>query len=131
MLAKVRDMDEIIPALEAANGSVDALYVASDQLTRSNRDQILTFALVSKLPTAFQRRGFVAAGGLVSCVPNFPKQFEGAATLVDKILRGASPADLPVEQPKDVALVINIKTAKALGLTVPPSLLSGADEVIE
>jgi ABC transporter substrate binding protein len=93
--------------------------------------RILTLALGARLPTIFGTRDFVQAGALMSYGPNFPDQFRRAAELVDKILRGTKPADIPVEQPTKFDLVINVTTAQALGLTVPPSLLALADEVIE
>ena len=85
----------------------------------------------ARLPTMYSMRGFVAAGGLISYGPNYPDMFRRAAELVDRILRGAKPAEIPVEQPTKFDLVVNLKTAKALGLTVPPFLLARADEVIE
>ena len=102
-----------------------------DALVAANRTRIITLALGARLPTIFNTRDYVQAGGLMSYGPNFADLFRRTADLVDKILRGAKPADLPVEQPTKFELVINLKTAKALGLTVPPTLLSRADEVIE
>jgi putative ABC transport system substrate-binding protein len=93
--------------------------------------QINTLALGARLPTMYPVRNLVAAGGLMSYGPNFQDLFRRAAELVDKILRGAKPADIPVEQPTKFDLIINLTTAKALGLTVPPMLLARADEVIE
>jgi putative ABC transport system substrate-binding protein len=93
--------------------------------------QIANLALKSRLPTMSGPRGFVEAGGLMAYGPHFPDLFRRAATYVDRILRGAKPADLPVEQPTKFELAINLKTAKALGLTIPPSLLGRADQVIE
>ena len=84
-----------------------------------------------RLPTMYAFREFVDAGGLISYGPNFPDLFRRAAEIVDKILRGTRPADIPVEQPTKFDLVINLITAKALGLTVPPTLIARADEVIE
>jgi putative tryptophan/tyrosine transport system substrate-binding protein len=102
-----------------------------DGLVAANRTPIITFALAAHLPTMFNIRDFVEAGALISYGPNYPDAFRRTAEYVDKILRGAKPADLPVEQPTKFELVINLTTAKALGLDVPPSLLARADEVIE
>ena len=109
----------------------DALYVASDPLLNSNRVRINTLALGARLPTMHGFREYVEAGGLMSYGPSLPNQFRRAADYVDKILRGAKPDDLPIEQPTKFDLVINLTTAKALGLDVPPTLIARADEVIE
>ncbi len=103
----------------------------ADPLVITNRIRINTLALGARLPTMYGFREYVEAGGLMSYGPNFPDLFRRAADYVDKILRGAKPADIPVEQPTKFDLVINLTTAKALGLTVPPTLLARADEVIE
>jgi len=128
---EIRRAEDITPAFEALKAQADALYVAQDALVATNRTRILTLALSAQQPTIFGTRDFVQAGALMSYGPNFPDQFRRAAELVDKILRGAKPADLPVEQPTKFDLVINVTTAKALGLTIPESLLLRADEVIE
>jgi len=128
---EIRRADDITPAFEALKAQADALYVAQDALVATNRTRILTLALRAQQPTIFGTRDFAQAGALMSYGPNFPDQFRRAAELVDKILRGAKPADLPVEQPTKFELVINLTTAKALGLTIPDKLLSLADEVIE
>jgi ABC-type uncharacterized transport system substrate-binding protein len=119
------------PALEALKGQVEALYAVGDPLVVANRIGIVTLGLGAQLPMIFNSRDFVEAGGLMSYGPNFPDLFRRAAEFVDKILRGAKPADLPVEQPAKFELIINLKTAKALGLEIPPTLLARADEVIE
>jgi len=108
-----------------------AFMVVADTMFSSNRAQILDFAAKSRLPAIFWRREFVDAGGLLSYGASYLDQYRRAAVFVDKILKGAKPADLPIEQPTSFELVINLKTAKALGLTIPPSLLLRADQVIE
>jgi len=128
---EIRRTEDIAPALESLKGRAHALYVVGDPLVNLNRVRINTFALVARLPTIYVQREYVEAGGLMSYGPNFPNMFRRAADYVDKILRGAKPADLPVEQPTKFDLVINLVTARALGLTVPPTLLARADEVIE
>jgi putative ABC transport system substrate-binding protein len=126
---EIRRVEDIAPAIEALKGHTDALYIVTDPLVNTNRVRINM--LDSKLPTMHGFRGYVEAGGLMSYGTNLPKSFRRAADIVDKILRGAKPADIPVEQPTEFDLVINLTTAKALGLTIPPSLLARADEVIE
>jgi putative ABC transport system substrate-binding protein len=125
--------DEDIPlAIKPLNGRADALYVCVDPLVNSNRVRINALALEGRLPTMHSFRDNVAeAGGLISYGPDIVGMYQHAADLVDKILRGAKPADIPVEQPTKFELVINLKTAKALGLTIPETLLTRADEVIE
>ena len=123
--------EDIAPAFEALKGRADALYVWNDSLANTNRIRINTLALAVGLPTMHAIREYVEAGGLMSYGPNFPDQFRRAAEFVDKILRGAKPADIPVEQPVKFDFVVNLITAKALGLTVPPTLLARADQVIE
>jgi putative tryptophan/tyrosine transport system substrate-binding protein len=109
----------------------DALFVLDDALTISYRNEIADFAMQKRLPSVFAAKDRVEAGGLMSYGPRYPEMMRRAASLVDKILRGAQPANLPMEQPTTFELVINLKTAKAIGLTVPPTLLARADEVIE
>jgi putative ABC transport system substrate-binding protein len=128
---EIRRTEDIAPALESLKGRADALYVPGDALVDLNRVRINTFALVVRLPTIFVQREFVEAGGLMSYGVNFLDLHRRAADYVDKILRGAKPADLPVEQSTRFDLVINLVTARALGLTIPPTLLARADEVIE
>ncbi len=127
---EIRRAEDIAPAIEALKGRADALYVVTDPLVNTNRIRINTLALGARLPTMHGSRDYVEAGGLTSYGPNFPDLFRRAADYVDKILRGTKPGDIPVEQPTTFDLVINLKTAKALGLTIPPSLLLRADEVI-
>src|SRR5262249_29485634 len=128
---EIRSSTDITPALDAIKTQPQALFVVGDPLTFTNRVQIINWALGRRLPTTYAIREFVAAGGLMSYGTNFPSLFRRAAELSDKILHGASPARIPVEQPTKFDLIINLKTAKALGLDVPPSLLALADEVIE
>ena len=127
----VRRADDIAPAFAALDSHADALYVTADPLFTSNANAISALALKARLPDVHSLREEVVAGGLLSYGPSFPDLFRRAAELVDKILRGTKPADIPVEQPTKFDLVINLKTAKALGLTVPHNLLVLADEVIE
>jgi putative ABC transport system substrate-binding protein len=128
---EIRRAEDIAPAFESLKGDADALYVVTDALVNTNRVRLNTLALGARLPTMLGEKGYVESGGLMSYGPNFPALYRRAAEYVDKILRGAKPADLPVEQPTKFDLVINLTTAKALGLTVPPTMLARADEVIE
>src|SRR5262249_34653420 len=128
---QIRRAEDIAPAFEALKPKTEALFVVGDSLTFTNRIQINSLAQGARLPTIYSIREFVVAGGLMSYGPNFPDLFRRAASFVDKILQGVKPADIPVEQPTKFDLVINLFTAKALGLAVPPSLLATADEVIE
>jgi putative ABC transport system substrate-binding protein len=129
---EIRRAEDIAPASEALKKRADALYVVGDPIVAANRTRIITLAqTAARLPTIFGFRELVQAGGLMSYGPNFPALFRRAAELVDKILRGTRPADIPVEQPTKFELVINLTTAAALGLTVPPTLLALADDVIE
>jgi putative ABC transport system substrate-binding protein len=128
---EIRRGEDIAPAFEALKERPDALYVCVDPLLNTNRVRLNTLAQGARLPTMYGLREYVEAGGLVSYGPNIVNQYRRAADYVDKILRGAKPADLPVEQPTKFDLIINITTAKALGLEVPPTLLARADEVIE
>jgi putative ABC transport system substrate-binding protein len=128
---EIRRAQDIEPAFEALKGQAGALYVVIDGLVGANHMRIKTLALAARLPTIFNTRTYAAAGGLMSYGPNFPDLFRRAAEYVDKILRGAKPGDLPVEQPTKFDLVVNLKTAKALGLAIPEAFLLRADEVIE
>ena len=128
---EIRRAEDIAPAFDALKGRADALYVCLDTVLISNRIRINTLALVARLPTMHGERDFVEVGGLMSYGPNFAELWRRSAEYVDKILRGAKPADLPVEQPTKFELVINLITAKAFGLDLPAALLARADEVIE
>jgi putative ABC transport system substrate-binding protein len=128
----VRGPDDFEAAFAAmVKGRADALMVPADPFTLTHRQRIVELAAKSRLPTMFDLREFVDAGGLMSYGPRLPDLFRRVAAFVDKILKGAKPGDLPVEQPTTFELVINRKTAKALGLTIPPALLMRADQVIE
>src|SRR6266508_3360444 len=128
---EIRRAEDITPAFEALKGGADALYVVADLLVNTNRARIHTLAMGARLPAIYNAKEHVEAGGLMSYGPNFRELYRRAAEFVDKILRGAKPADIPVEQPTKFDLAINLTTAKALGITVPPTLLARADEVIE
>jgi GAF domain-containing protein len=128
---KVRGAGDIAPAFEALKGRADALYVCSAPLLSTNRIQINSLALGARLPTISGFREYAVSGELMSYGANFPSLFRRAAEYVDKILRGAKPGDLPVEQPTKFEFIINLTTAKALGLTIPAPLMSLADELIE
>jgi putative ABC transport system substrate-binding protein len=126
------DAGEIERAVAAVARSANGgLIVAGSGLAQLHRDLIITLAARHKLPAVYYERFFVAAGGLVSYGANYIDQYRRAAGYVDRILKGEKPADLPVQVPTKYELVINLKTAKALGLTVPPTLLASANEVIE
>ena len=114
-----------------ARGGAQAILVLGTPFFFTARERLGELAIAHRLPTMFQGRPYVEAGGLMSYFPNHDDLWRSAAVYVDKILRGAKPADLPIEQPSKFELVINLKTAKALGLTIPPSLLQRADQVIE
>jgi putative tryptophan/tyrosine transport system substrate-binding protein len=127
---EIRRAEDIAPAFESLKDQ-DALYVVGDALISANRTRIITFSLGARLPTIVGIREFAQAGALMSYGPNFSDQFRRAAELVDKILRGTKPGDIPVEQPTKFNLVVNLTTAKVLGLKIPEALLLRADEVIE
>ena len=128
---EIQRPQDIAPAFEAVKGRADAVYVCQDLLTVGNRMRINTLALGARLPLMHASREHIEAAGLMSYGPNFLDLYRRAGDYVDKILRGAKPGDLPVEQPTKFELVINLTTARALGLTIPESLLARADEVIE
>lgn len=128
----IRPAEDIASAFATIKAAqADALFVVGDPLTFAHRNRIHSLALTERLPTVHVIREFVEAGGLISYGPNYPDLFRRAADYVDKILRGAKPGDLPFEQPTKYNLVVNLKTAKALHLDFPPTLLARADEVIE
>jgi putative ABC transport system substrate-binding protein len=128
---EIRRAQDIAPAFERHGRSAHALYIVLDALVATNRTQIFTLALGAGLPTIVNTRGHAEAGALISYGPSFAELFRRTADLVDKILRGAKPGEIPVEQPTKFDLVINLKTARALGLEIPATLLARADEVIE
>jgi ABC-type uncharacterized transport system substrate-binding protein len=129
---QVRDTDDLEKALQdVARGNIDALAIMPNPVFVKNLKRIADFAIQNRIPSMFHLREFADVGGLVSYGADRTDLFRRAASFVDKILKGANPADLPIEQPTKFELAINLKTAKALGLTVPPTLLARADEVIE
>jgi putative ABC transport system substrate-binding protein len=127
----VQTAEDVEAAMATLAGQTDALYVYSEPLTNANKDKIIKAASTAKIPTIFGFREFVDAGGVVSYGPSFIDLFARAAEYTDKILRGAKAADLPVQQPVKFDLIINLKAAKALGLSIPETVLTRADEVIE
>jgi putative ABC transport system substrate-binding protein len=129
---EVGSPDKLEPAFKPLGTErVQALLVPPDTAFHSRRRQIAELAAITRLPAIYGYREHVEDGGLISYGPDIPDQYRRAATYVDKILKGTQPADLPVEQPTKIELVINLKTARALGLEIPPTLLARADEVIE
>jgi putative ABC transport system substrate-binding protein len=131
VILEIRRAEDIAPALTALEGRADAMFIAPEQLINTNRSQINALALAARLPTMHGFREPVVAGALMSYGPNYLDMFRRTAEMVDKVLRGTRPSDIPVEQPTRFDLVINLKTATALGLDVPAKLLALADEVIE
>ncbi len=128
---EIRQTSEIVPAIRASKDDADGLYVVTDPLMNTNRAAINTAANEAHLPTMHGERAYVEAGGLISYGPDFSDLFRRCAELVDKILRGAKPADIPVEQPTKFDLAINLKTAKALDLHVPQAVIATANQVVE
>jgi putative tryptophan/tyrosine transport system substrate-binding protein len=128
---EIRQSQDIAPAFETLRDRADALFVVGDALTYTNRAQIIALVRDARLPATYNVREFVVAGGLMSYGSNFPDLFRRAGDYVDKILRGANPGDIPVEQPTKFDLNVNLTTAKAIGLSIPESFLVRADEVIE
>jgi putative ABC transport system substrate-binding protein len=127
----IRRAEDISPAFDALKGRAEALYISTDPLIFTNVGRINTLALGARLPTIYNGREYIVSGGLMSYGPSYADLFRRAAEIVDKILHGANPKDFPVEQPTKFEFVINLTTSKALGLTIPTSLLARADEVIE
>ena len=131
-LLDLRESDALGPTFDDASARrADALVVVIDAITQANQQRIVDLAMKHRLPAIYSSREFVDAGGLMSYGVSYPDLYRRAATYVDKILKGTKPADLPVVQPTKFELVINLKTAKALGIEVPPTLSARADEVIE
>jgi putative ABC transport system substrate-binding protein len=130
-MLEIRRAEDIVPSFDTLHDRAEALYVCTDPLVITNRARIHTLTLGARLPTIYNSREYVETGGLMSYGPNWLDRWKRTAEIVDKILRGTKPADIPVEQPTKFDLVINLTTAKVLGLAVPPSLLALADEVIE
>lgn len=130
-IAEIRGAEDIAPAIEALKGRAEALIIPSDPLYNTNRIRLNSMALAARLPTIYFDRVYVESGGLMAYGPNWPSMWRRTAEFVDKILRGAKPADIPVEQPTTFEFVINLTTAKALGISVPRILLARADELIE
>jgi len=128
---EIRRGEDIAPGFDALKSQAEALYVCTDPLVITNRARIQTSAMGARLPTVYNSREYVETGGLMSYGPNFLDQWRRTAEIVDKILRGAKPSDIPVEQPTKFDLVLNLTTAKVLGLTIPSTLIARADEVIE
>ena len=131
-LFDVKKPEDIPPAFDAVMAKrIDALTVGNDSVVIASRHQLTELAAKHRLPTIYASREYVDAGGLLSYAAHYPDLYRRAAAYVDKIFKGAKPAELPVEQPTKLEIVVNHKAAKALGLTVPPMLLARADEVIE
>ena len=128
---EIRRVEDLEPTMEALKGRVDALYVPTDPFLNRHRDRVSSLALGARVPTMSGVKQYVEAGGLISYGPSFVALFQRAGEYVDKILRGANPAEIPVEQPTKFELVVSLKTAKALDLTIPESFLLRADLVIE
>jgi putative ABC transport system substrate-binding protein len=128
---EIRRAEDIPAAFATLRPAADALYVVGDALVNANRTRIITFALGARLPALFYSRNFVQAGALMSYGPSYSDLLRRAAELVDKILHGTKPGDIPVEQPTKFEFVLNLTTAKAIGLTIPESILLRADEVVE
>jgi ABC-type uncharacterized transport system substrate-binding protein len=131
IMLEIRRAEDIVPSFDTLEDRAEALYVCTDPLVLTNRARIHTLALGARLPTIYNSREYVETGGLMSYGPNWVDRWKRTAEIVDKVLRGTKPADIPVEQPTKFDLVVNLTTAKALSLTIPESFLLRADEVIE
>jgi putative ABC transport system substrate-binding protein len=131
IIREIKRAEDIAPSLETLRGNVDALYVCSGPLITTNARALNTLALEAGLPTMHGLREYVEAGGLMSYGSNFPHMFRRAADFVDKILRGAKPGEIQIEQPTKFDLVVNLKVARELGMMITESFLARADEVIE
>jgi putative ABC transport system substrate-binding protein len=129
-VSKANDFAQALSAISGMHAEA-LIVITPNPVAFANKSRLASFAQQKRLPTMYANRDFVEAGGLMSYGPNVPDLFRRAAVYVDKILKGTKPADLPVEQPTKFELVINLKTATALGLTIPQSLLVRADEVIQ
>jgi putative tryptophan/tyrosine transport system substrate-binding protein len=131
-LFDVRKAADLSPAFDAASQQhIGAFIIGIDALTQANQDLIIQLAVKHRLPAIYPSREFVDAGGLITYGVNYPDLYRRAATFVDKVLKGAKPAELPVEEPTKFEMIVNHKAAKALGLAIPPAILLRADEVIE
>jgi putative ABC transport system substrate-binding protein len=128
--AEIHRAEDISRAFDVFRDRVEALYICNDPLAITNRSRITTLAMGARLPTMFTAKEYVEAGGLISYGPNYAEAYKRAAELVDQILRGAKPANIPVEQLTKFDLVLNLTTAKALGLTIPASFVQRADQII-
>ena len=130
-LSEIRTVEDFAKVFAALNKQrPDGLFVSRSPLMDTNQKRTIGFALKGRLPSVYGSRGAVDAGGLMSYAADLADSYRGVATYVDKILKGVKPAVLPIEQPRKFALVINLKTAKQIGLTIPPSVLARADKVI-
>ena len=128
----IRDEPDLQAAFRTAKAEhADAMYVLPSPMFNRHRARLAELAVKHRLPGIYEAKEYVVAGGLMSYGPSFPDLFRRSASYVDRILKGAKPGDLPIEQPTKFEFVINLKTAKALGLTIPPSLLARADQIIE
>jgi putative ABC transport system substrate-binding protein len=131
IIVGIRRGEEIAPMLDAIGNKAEAIYVVISAVVAANTEQVNALAAGARVPTMYNNSDYVTAGGFMSYGPSYPDLFRRAAEIVDKVLRGAKPADIPVEQPTKFELAVNMQVAKTLGLAVPPTLLARADIVIE